>query len=265
MKQKLGLALGSGADRGAAHIGIIKVLLQETIDINCITGASIGSIVAAYYALNGSIAGLETLIASFSRRDYVGLIDLNIPTISLIKGNNARTFLRERIFGNATFEDCKIPCAIVATNIQDGTPYVFTSGDIVSAIIASSTIPGVLPPVEKDGFHLVDGGLAEAVPLKELDVLGADLRIGVDLYAFTSNTAMNFGAHDVLSRAYRLYLSKLSALTPQMNDTRTLILRPKTDEGIETMTFSKMAENIRAGEEETREHLPEIRTLLSRE
>lgn len=264
MNHQLGVALGSGADRGFAHIGVLKVLAENGIGISAISGASMGAVVAAHYALYLDPGKSEKVALALSNKELLKLVDLNNPVVSLIKGEKIRRFLKENLFGEATFTETKIPLAITASSLENGASYIFRRGSLVDAVMASSTLPGIFPPFEIDGLHLIDGGLADAVPLDALDLLGAEKRIGVDLYSYNLISPEKFSAKEVIFRAYRLYLSKLSAALAYKNDSRTIILRPKTDEGIETLTFSRAKPNIAAGETEAKQALTEIRKLIGK-
>ena len=153
LKKKVGLALGSGGARGFAHIGVIKVLEENNIPIDCIAGTSIGAVAAAYYALNLNITGLEEMSLGFKKSKILSWIDLNNPAVSLVKGKKLRKFLLE-LFGNKTFKDTMIPLSIGATALEDGKRVVFREGRIVDAIIASSSIPGIFPVVRHNEKHL---------------------------------------------------------------------------------------------------------------
>lgn len=258
MTTKIGLALGSGADRGYAHIGVIKTLLENHVPIDCIAGTSMGALVGAYFALKGEVSDLEQLALSFSTTRLIQLLDWTLPTTSFIRGLKIRKFLTETFFGDAKFSDTQIPLAIVATRLEDGLPYIFNQGLLVDAVLASGALPGLLPPFEIDGVHLIDGGLAEAVPLTAVASLGADLKIGVDLYSYALTPINSFGIKEVLARTYRLYLQKLSAIERQKTDDRSIIICPQTDEGIETLAFSRAKPNIDAGCMATAQLIPQI-------
>jgi NTE family protein len=247
MAKTLGLALGSGSDRGFAHIGVLKALAEAEVKINFLSGSSMGAVVGAYYALHQETDKLEKIALNIAPAEWWKLVDVNLPSISLIKGEKLRQFLIDNLYGLATFEDLKIPLRVVATTLEEGKPYIINSGLVVDAVLASSTLPGIFPPKEMGGRHLIDGGLSEAVPLDELDWFGADIRIGVDLYSYTLESEEKYEMKEVLMRAYRLYMARLSQLEKYHNDVRTVILRPQTNEGLETLTFTHARPNILAG------------------
>jgi NTE family protein len=259
MNKTVGIALGSGSDRGFAHIGILKALLRFGIPINEIAGSSMGALVAAAYALYGDVAKLEALALSLSPVTLAHLIDVNNPTLSLLKGEKIRQFLRHEIFGEATFADTSIPLAIVATDLDSGLPYVFREGYLLDAVMASASIPGILPPVNREGKHLIDGGLVCAIPL---EMLSSEIKIGVDLYAYSPKPQTHYRTSDVLERTYRIYLSKLGTLTHPAADANVMLLRPPIDEGLEALTFLHAKENIQIGEVEVEKNIDAIRNLI---
>ncbi|NTV24455.1 MAG: patatin family protein, partial [Nanoarchaeota archaeon] len=179
--KKVGLALGSGGARGYSHIGVIKFLQKHGIEISYVAGTSIGSAVGAYFALNGNVTGLEKISTAIRKPDLLKLVELNDPRRSLIKTHKIRAFL-ETVYNGKSFSDTKIPFKAIATNLVTGKRVVFSKGKLSSAVIASSTFPGVFPVVEYRSMHLVDGGLAEAMPIRLVEEMGADVIIGVDLY-----------------------------------------------------------------------------------
>jgi NTE family protein len=258
MQKKLGLALSSGAGRGFAHIGVIKVLEKEGIEISCLSGSSIGALVAAHYALYRDINALEELAYKFTKRELFKLLDIKKPKDAFLKGIKLRKFLVENFYGEATFLDVKIPLAIATTALETGNTYPIRTGKIVDAVIASASIPGVLPPLKLEGLHLIDGGLADAVPLDLLSQMGAEVKVGVDLYTFRPVKTFKPTLGAILSRVYKLYVSRLSFLNPFWTDSATVIVKPNLDVGLETFTFGQAQTNIKLGEEAAREKLPEI-------
>jgi len=260
--KKVGLALGSGADRGFAHIGVLKALEAAGIDIDAISGASMGAVVAAAYALDKDIARIEKLALEFSQIELMKMVDLNNPITSLIKGEKIKQWLIEKLYGEATFEQTQIPLAIAATALEDGSAVFIRSGRIVDAVMASATLPGIMPPQEVEGKHLIDGGLAEAVPLSILAEMGAQVRVGVDLYGYTQTLPNNFNAREVIERTYRLYLTKLSQIYYLYPKKQTVLIWPQTEEGIESLTFTHAKVNIEAGEKAAWEKMELIKKLI---
>jgi NTE family protein len=179
--RKLGLALSGGATLGAAHIGVLKAFEESSIDIHCISGASIGAYVAALYAFGTSTDDIE--------KEISGLNWLDISSFSLKKlkfgllTNDKLGASIEKALGDVCIEDAEIPLAIVSTDIAGCRKEVSVSGPVARAVMASTSVPGIFAPVEVDDQMLVDGGLVENVPLSPLRDLGANFTVGVDLSA----------------------------------------------------------------------------------
>ena len=176
-KKKIALALGGGSARGVAHIGILKVLEKENIPIDMVVGTSMGAMIGAAYAIGVPTSTMEALAYPFTINK---LLDPTMPTMGLLAGDKLESVIRELI-DNKSFADCKIPFAAVTTNIETGEEVVLQSGDLIKAIRASSSWPGVFNPVRIDGKLLVDGGIKNSVPANVARSLGADFVIAVDV------------------------------------------------------------------------------------
>ncbi len=161
----VGLALGSGAARGLAHIGVLKVLERERIAITAIAGASMGALVGALYAAGMPVAEMERYALSVTKRSVLAWIDPILPRQGLIMGRRIRELLRSFV-GDVTFADLRMPVAIVATDILTGEEIVFKEGgSVLDAVRASISIPGVFVPVRVGPRLLVDGGVVNTVPV----------------------------------------------------------------------------------------------------
>ncbi|MBT8149398.1 MAG: patatin-like phospholipase family protein [Gammaproteobacteria bacterium] len=177
--RKIGLALGGGAVLGAAHIGVLKALEENDIQIDSITGTSIGAFVAALHAFGISAREIEVIVTELG---WLDISKLALSKYGVLSNEKLGKAMRE-IIGDVSFSDAKIPLAVIATNIASGNPVVLNQGDVATATMASTCVPGVFAPVELDGQMLVDGGLVENVPLSPLRDMGANFIIGVDLNA----------------------------------------------------------------------------------
>ena len=259
--KKTGLALGGGGARGYAHIGIIKVLIKHNIPIDVISGTSIGSIVGAYYALNKNVDYLEKIALDFKKNDLLKFLDMPNPRESLIKGKKIREFL-EQIFEGKSFRNTKIPLRICATDLTTGKRHVFKSGKIIDAVMASCAIPGIFPGVKLKNEYHVDGGLAENLPVSLVEELGVDIIIGVSLYSYKNFSKMQFKLKNILARTYQIYMTKLNGYVEKTYKKNTIIIKPKTGEGIEVFAFHHARENILAGMIEAKKALPKIKRLL---
>lgn len=178
-RPRVGLALSGGAARGVAHVGVLKVLLEAGVQIDCVAGTSAGALVGGAFAAGLSIAEMEAFGRSMRWRDFgrMAFSRLGIQT-------NARMedFIRSR-FPVTRFEELPIPFAAVATDLHTGAAVVLKDeGDVAFAIRASCTVPGWYVPVtDKQGRQLVDGGLVANVPTVAARGLGADIVIAVDV------------------------------------------------------------------------------------
>lgn len=174
---KVGLALGAGAFRGLAHIGILDVLEREGIPIDRIAGTSIGALVGACYASGMRPDALETAARNFNEASY---LDVVIPREGLLAGNKLMSLVKE-LTGGKTFAEAIIPFAAVACDFITTETVVLQDGPMYEAVRASVSIPGVFVPVEREGRTLVDGGIVDRVPADVCRALGADIVIGVDV------------------------------------------------------------------------------------
>lgn len=172
-----GIAFGGGAVLGAAHIGVLKAMHELGIRAGYVSGTSIGSFIAALYAFGKSWQEIEELALDL---DWSDLSGLTISEYGLLS-NRKFGALVERLLGSSRIEDAPIPLAIVATDICTGMKVVMRRGDVATAVMASSSIPGVFKPVEYDGMLLVDGVLTENVPISPLREMGAGSIVCVDL------------------------------------------------------------------------------------
>jgi len=178
--KKVGLALGGGAARGIAHVGVIKVLEKKGIIPQMIAGTSIGAIIGAIYAKEMDIVLLEQYAMDWSRWRTAQLLDPTLPRVALIKGKKVEAIL-DTYLGQVTFSELKVPFACVAVDIDSGEEIVFKEGLVASAVRASISVPGVFPPIERDGAFIVDGGLVNPVPVSTVREMGAEYVIAVNV------------------------------------------------------------------------------------
>lgn len=174
---RLGLALGGGAARGFAHIGVIQVLEEAGIRPDLVVGTSAGSLVAALYAagLNGAALGRLA-----RQMDEGALADWAFPGRGLLRGEALARFVREHT-GGRLIEHMALPLGIVATELNSGEPVLFRVGDPGQAVRASSAVPAVFQPVAIAGHEYVDGGLVSPVPVRFARQMGATLVLAVDI------------------------------------------------------------------------------------
>jgi NTE family protein len=178
---RVGLALGAGAARGWAHIGIMRALAEAGIAPDIIAGCSMGAVVGGCYAA-GKLGELETFALSLSKRRVMGLLDFHISGSGLISGDRLRRLLSFDL-GDLRIEDLPCRFATVATELGTGHEIWLTRGSLVDALRASYALPGVFDPVRLGGRWLMDGALVNPVPVTMARALGADLVVCVNLNA----------------------------------------------------------------------------------
>lgn len=174
---KFGLALGGGAVRGAAHLGVLQVLDDAEVKPDCLAGTSIGAFVAALYAFGQTP---EQILKTIAELDFLDIARVRLHKLGLMSHDDMGKLIIKAI-GDQQVEDSPIPLAIVATDLISGKAVVFREGSVVQAVLASTCIPGLFSPVRIDGKLLVDGGLVENVPVSQLPTLGSDVVVGVNL------------------------------------------------------------------------------------
>jgi len=259
-KLKVGLALGSGGLWGLAHIGVLKVLEENNISIDYIAGSSMGAIIGALYSLNPNVKELEERAFSLTKKDLTKLIDLNIPKVSLIKGDKVRSFLKNLI-GNRTFLDTKIPLAIVTTDLKTGKEVVIKEGKLINAIMASISIPGVFPPIKSQEGLLVDGGLINPTPVNVAREMGSDVVIGVDLTMKSKTELKNPNIFQILMRSYEILRTQSTKFNIDENDENLLIIKPDTTK-LRKFKFYETQKFVKEGERVARNSFPAIKKLI---
>jgi NTE family protein len=175
--QRIGLALSGGISRGPAHIGVLNVLTQNGVPIDCVTGVSAGSIIGAVFCAGVPLEKMNQLALQIGWRRIARLV---WPRRGFIHFKKLERFLID-VIGDVEFRDLKFPFAVVVTDLLTGEPVTINEGRVASAVHASCAVPGFVEPVERDGRLLGDGGVSCNLPAKQVRALGADYVIGVDL------------------------------------------------------------------------------------
>jgi NTE family protein len=176
-KKKLGFALGAGGSRGIAHIGFLAAMEEAGIKPDYIAGCSMGSVIGAAYASGMRVEDMKH--AAFKLK----LFDLIAPAGGkggLFDTRKIRKLL-SRYIGEKRFEELEIPYRCVAVDMLTQSVVEFSQGPVIDGVVASSCIPSVFRPVEKDGMRLIDGGILERVPYKRVKDMGADVVVAVDV------------------------------------------------------------------------------------
>ncbi len=175
--KKIGLALGGGAVLGAAHIGVLKALKENDVNIACIAGTSVGAFIGAFFAFGVEWDEIDRIARNLK---WLDVSRMSISQYGLLSNSKLGDLLIEHV-GDVSFDQAVIPLAMVAADISTGEKVVIREGSISSAAMASSCIPGIFVPVEMNGRLLVDGGIVENVPISPLQEMKVDLIIAVDL------------------------------------------------------------------------------------
>lgn len=238
-KPRIALALGGGAARGFAHIGVIKALETNGIVPDLVVGTSAGSVVGALYAAGHGPFELQKLAIQL---DESSVTDWSLFDRGVIKGEALERFINTHV-GNKPLEGLKRRFAAVATDLQSGEPIIFQRGNTGTAVRASSSIPGVFPPVAINGREYVDGGLVAPIPVREARSLGADLVIAVDISGRPSGKK-NQGSLDVLLDTISIMGGALGKVELADAD---VVIRPEL-RGLPATNFQQRHEAILQGE-----------------
>lgn len=257
-KVKIGLALGGGGPRGLAHIGVLRVLEENNIPIDCITGTSIGALVGGFYAASKDITEIEELFASSDWKQIISLIDPSFRQ-GLIMGARVTEFIRA-ILGDMKFKECRIPFSVVTTDLKTGEAIIFNEGEMAIPIRASLSFPPLFRPVEYCGHVLADGGLSMQVPIKAVKEMGAEKVIAVNLtgdYASLSPVKGKIGIYKIAMDSAMLLEHSLSEHEIKEAD---IVIEPEIGY-VHWNKFWDGAKIIKAGEQATLEKIEEIKEL----
>ncbi|GIE82978.1 patatin [Actinoplanes philippinensis] len=250
---RIGLALGGGAVRGAAHIGVLDALDRAGLQPAIITGTSAGALVGALYA-NGMSPAEIAEVAQTLR--WARLVRPGRTRKALFETSKLGLFL-ETTLGGVGFEGLRRPFAAIACDLTTGSEVVLRSGPVASAVLASAAIPGVFPPVERDGHLLVDGGLVTMVPAALARQMGADIVIAVDVSGPLPRRPPTTVLH-ILVAVSTLQPGGRDALDEQAD----LVLKPEVD-AYAFWELTRIPEFEESGREATEKALPVIHALLT--
>jgi NTE family protein len=208
-KVKIGLALGGGAARGFAHIGVIKALEAQGIVPDVVVGTSAGSVVGAMYASGYSGFALQKMALEM---DEASISDWALPFFSkssgVLKGEALQAYVNKAVH-NQPIEKLKIPFGAVATDLKTGQPILFRRGNTGMAVRASSAVPSVFQPVSIGGHTYVDGGLVAPVPVRFAREMGAEFIIAVNISSATEAQA-TASSVDVLMQTFTIMGQRLN-------------------------------------------------------
>jgi NTE family protein len=266
----VGLALSSGGARGIAHIGVLRVLEEEGIPIDIMSGTSAGSLFGALYAAGLSLD--EITAFALGMKDRVALSgrlwDFNLPPRSgLIRGQRALDYI-DKTLGHCTFADLRIPFYIVAADIISGEEVIFDSGSVAEAVRASISIIGIFSPASVGGRYLIDGGTVNPVPTDILAQKGVDIIIASSVISGLEEQARRQRERKEESSPNFLgvVMNMMGIMEREIIKTKMMpmdvVINPRV--GIySSMEYDKAAEFIRLGEEAAQEEIGRIKELIS--
>lgn len=255
---RIGLALGGGAARGFAHIGVIKALESQGIVPDLVVGTSAGSLVGALYAAGNNGFALNRMAL---RMEEAAISDWSLPLFSsatgLLKGEALQNYVNQAVHG-MPLEKMKIPFGAVATDLHTGQGILFQRGNVGSAVRASSAVPGIFQPVRINGHDYVDGGLVAPVPVRYARQMGADFVIAVNISAQPSSQPAS-STLDILLQTFSIMGQSINRF--ELNDA-DVVITPSLG-GMKGNDFDGRNEAILAGERAGMAAVAEIRAKLA--
>jgi len=251
-RPRVGLALAGGFARGIAHIGVLRVLREAGIPIDCVAGTSVGALIGAGYCAGASLEQMQNIGSLTSFADFGRWT----PSWLGLATNQRMEKYLARFASVKTFEELQTPLAVATTDINAGVSVYYSHGPLAPVIRASCAYPGLFVPIQYDGRTLVDGFLTAPVPVEGTLLLGADIVIAVYLEAGNVEQPRTFT--DVLSRAFNI-LQRHSDL--QWRTQVDIIIEPDVKPFVWD-DFTKTPEMVAAGEAAALAALPEIRAAL---
>lgn len=256
-KVKVGLALGGGAARGFAHIGVIKALEANGIMPDLVVGTSAGSLVGALYAAGNNGSALQKMAIDM---DEGAISDWSVPFFSgptgVLKGEGLQNYVNRAVQGQP-IEKLKMPFGAVATDLRSGRPILFRRGNTGAAVRASSSVPGVFKPVRIGTIDYVDGGLVSPVPASFARKMGADFVIAVNISAQPEVQPAS-GAFEILLQTFAIMGQSLNQYELQQAD---IVIRPELA-SMKGSDFQSRGKAITAGERAAIAAIPELRKRL---
>ncbi len=252
----LGLALGSGAARGFAHVGVIQVLEEAGIQPELVVGTSAGSLVAALYASGKNAGQLQRVAETMEEAE---ITDWMMPILNrgALRGEALARYVNTQV-GGRLIEQMKIPLGIVATDLNSGEPVLFRRGNTGSAVRASSSVPAVFQPVRIGTREYVDGGLVAPVPVRQAREMGANFVIAVDISSDPqSNPASD--TFDILMQTFTIMGKSINTLALKDAD---FVVRPALS-GVKSSDFGARLRSIEAGRIAMRTLLPSLKARLA--
>lgn len=252
---RLGLALGGGAAKGFAHVGVISVLEEAGLRPALVVGTSAGSVVGALYASGKSGPQLQRAALQM---EEVAIADWMVPLVNrgVIKGEALARYVNDAV-GGRLLEDMRIPFGVVATDLGNGQAVLFRRGDTGTAVRASSAVPAVFQPVRINGRDYVDGGLVAPVPVQFARQMGAELVIAVDISDAPEGQAAG-DTFQILLQTFNIMGKSINQYELRQAD---VVVRPSLV-GLRSADFSARQRAIDSGRAAMLAALPQLRARM---
>jgi NTE family protein len=253
---RIGLALGGGAARGFAHVGVIQVLEEAGIRPTLVAGTSAGSLVAAIYASGKTGAQLQQ-VAETMEEAAIADWTLQIFSRGALRGEALARYVNGQV-NSRLIENMPMPLGIVATDLNTGVDTVFQRGDTGTAVRASSAVPAVFQPVKISGRDYVDGGLVSPVPVRAAHKMGAELVIAVDISSPPEGN-LTGGTLEILLQTFSIMGKSINSFELRDAD---VVVRPALS-GISSADFGARKRSIEAGRQAMLAALPQLRAAIA--
>lgn len=253
---RIGLALGGGAARGFAHVGVIQVLEEAGIHPSLVTGTSAGSLVAAFYASGKTGKQMQHVAETM---EEATIADWTLPLFNrgMLRGDALARYVNGQV-GSKLIEDLPLPLGIVATDLNSGLSTLFRRGDTGTAVRASSAVPAVFQPVKIAGHEYVDGGLVSPVPVRAARQMGAELVIAVDISSPPEGNTAG-GTLDVLLQTFAIMGKSINFFELKEAD---VVIKPALL-GVSSADFGARKRSIEAGRQAMLAALPQLRLAIA--
>lgn len=253
---RLGLALGGGAARGFAHVGVIQVLEEAGLHPHYVAGTSAGSLVAALYASGKSSQELRRVADTMEEAE---ITDWMVPILNrgALRGEALARYVNSQV-GGKSIEQMKIPLAIVATDLRSGEAVAFRRGNTGSAVRASSAVPAVFQPVRIGEREYVDGGLVAPVPVRQTRDMGANFVIAVDISSDPEGNPAG-DTFQILMQTFAIMGKSINSLALREAE---FVVRPPLS-GVKSADFGARRRSIEAGRSAMQAMLPQLRSRIA--
>lgn len=257
-KKTVGLALGAGGARGIAHVGVLEALKENDIPINYIVGSSMGGIIGGLYASGFSI---EDMKKEIRRLKMLKIFDLDIDMnrkLGMLRGEKVKKLLI-KLAGDKQIEETIIPFACTTVDVLTGEVNLLDAGSLVTAIRATSAIPGIFRPIEIDDMLCVDGGILDRVPCESVKKMGADVVIGVDVLGDVTKVSKPKNIIEMINRATFLMDNEICKY--KNYDIADIMLKPVQDDVVVYST-KNLDHSYQAGRKVIEDNIDKIKEIV---